>query len=69
LRTKITKLEEEIAKLEAEIKTFDDQLADPAKYQQLVNDKAAFADYEAKRKRLDAAMSEWEAAEQEAEKG
>jgi ATP-binding cassette, subfamily F, member 3 len=68
LRTKITKLEEEIAKLEAEIKTFDEQLADPEKYQQLVNDKAAFADYEAKRKRLDNVMNEWEAALLEAEK-
>jgi ATP-binding cassette, subfamily F, member 3 len=60
LKSQISKAENEIAKLEAEIKQFDDKLADSNEYQKIINDKAAFATYEAKKKTLENVMSEWE---------
>lgn len=61
IATQITKSEKEIERLEAEIKLFDDKLADPIQYQEVVNDKAAFAKYEALKKTLEAEMQNWEA--------
>jgi predicted RNase H-like nuclease (RuvC/YqgF family) len=60
IRTQITKSEKEIEVLENEIKIFDEQLSDPEKYQSVINDKAAFADYEKKKKRLELEMANWE---------
>lgn len=56
----ISKSEKEIERLEAEIKKFDEQLADPDKYQQVMNDKAAFSKYEAMKKQLEGEMKNWE---------
>lgn len=60
LKSQITKSEKEIERLEKEIKLFDDKLADPAQYQTVMNDKAAFANYEQMKKQLEAEMSNWE---------
>lgn len=61
LKNKLTKKEEEIAQLEVFIKKFDEQLADPDKYQQVMNNKTAYAEYDQKRKLLDQCMEEWTA--------
>lgn len=61
LKSKLTKKEEEIAQLEAFIKKFDEQLADPAKYQEIMNNKTAYAEYDQKRKLLEQCMEEWTA--------
>ena len=61
INSQIAKSEKEISRLEAEIKIFDDKLSDSAQYQIVVNDKEAFAKYEALKKTLDAEMQNWEA--------
>lgn len=65
LRNQVTRLEEEIAHLEEQIGNFDAKLQDPAQYQQTLNDKTAYAEYEQNRKRLEIAMQEWEKAQLE----
>ncbi|MBL0330361.1 MAG: ATP-binding cassette domain-containing protein [Bacteroidetes bacterium] len=61
INSQIAKSEKEIARLEAEIKLFDDKLSDPSQYQAVVNDKEAFAKYEALKKQLEVEMQNWEA--------
>jgi ATP-binding cassette, subfamily F, member 3 len=61
LKSDIARSEKEIEKLENEIKLFDEKLSDPEKYQSVMNDKAAFADYEKKKKQLENEMANWEA--------
>lgn len=60
INTQIVKSEKEIARLESEIKVFDDKLSDPSHYQIIVNDKEAFAKYEALKKMLDIEIQNWE---------
>jgi len=60
IRSQIGKAEKEIERLENGIKIFDDKLADPAQYQTVMNDKAAFANYEKMKKDLEAEMAKWE---------
>ncbi len=60
LKSQLTKCEETIARLEAEIKAFDEALADPAKYQSIVSNQAEFSKYENKKKELEAQMEKWE---------
>lgn len=60
IQNQISRAETEIARLENEIKTFDEKLADPAQYQNVVNDKAAFAKYEDLKKKLESEMLKWE---------
>jgi ATP-binding cassette subfamily F protein 3 len=60
LKSQLTKCEETIARLEAEIKAFDEALADPAKYQTIVSNQAEFSKYENKKKELEAQMQKWE---------
>jgi ATP-binding cassette subfamily F protein 3 len=60
IKNQITKSEKEIERLEAEIKAFDAKLADPNQYQTMMNDKGAFAAYEAMKKQLEAEMKTWE---------
>jgi ATP-binding cassette, subfamily F, member 3 len=69
LKNAVTKSEKEIERLEKEIKTFDDRLADPAQYQQVMNDKAAFAKYEALKKQLEQEMKNWEELQGKLESG
>lgn len=61
INSQIAKSEKEITRLEAEIKLFDDKLSDPSQYQTVVNDKEAFAKYEALKKQLEVEMQNWEA--------
>lgn len=61
LKIRLAKKEEEIAQLEAFIKKFDEQLADPGKYQEIMNNKTAYAEYDQKRKLLEQCMEEWTA--------
>lgn len=60
IKSQIGKSEKEIERLEAEIKAFDDKLADPAQYQTVMNDKSAFAAYEQLKKQLEGEMKNWE---------
>ena len=61
LKNHVSKSESEIARLEAGIKVVDDQLSDPAQYQNIINNKDTYAKYEQMKKQLDAEMSNWEA--------
>ena len=61
LNSQISKSEKEIERLEKAIKLFDDKLSDPSQYQTVVNDKEAFAKYEALKKQLETEMQTWEA--------
>jgi ATP-binding cassette subfamily F protein 3 len=61
LKNHVSKSESEIARLEAGIKVVDDQLSDPAQYQNVINNKETYAKYEQMKKQLDAEMSNWEA--------
>lgn len=55
----LAKTETAIADLESEIAVLDERLQNPETYQQLLNDEAFFADYNAKKARLDALMEDW----------
>jgi ATP-binding cassette subfamily F protein 3 len=61
VKSLIVKSEKEIERLENEIKLFDNKLADPDQYQVMMNDKAAFANYEQMKKQLESEMQNWEA--------
>jgi ATP-binding cassette subfamily F protein 3 len=65
LQNKVTRLEEEVSRLEASIRIIDTKLQDPVQYRQMMNDKVAYTEYEINRKRLETAMLEWEQAQQE----
>lgn len=60
LQNQISKSEKEIARLETEIKSFDNKLMNPSQYQDVINDKAAFAKYEDAKKQLEVEMKNWE---------
>jgi ATP-binding cassette subfamily F protein 3 len=60
LENAIKKSEQAIEKLENEIRAFDAKLMDPEQYQAIMNDKAAFARYDAAKKELEAEMKRWE---------
>ncbi len=60
IKSQINRSEKEIERLESEIKQFDDKLADPDQYQVVMNDKAAFANYEQMKKLLESEMGTWE---------
>jgi ATP-binding cassette subfamily F protein 3 len=60
IASQIAKSEKEIERLEMEIKIVDDKLADSSQYQTVVNDKEAFAKYEALKKALETEMQNWE---------
>jgi ATP-binding cassette subfamily F protein 3 len=60
LKSDITKVEKEIARLEGEIKIIDDKLSDSSQYQNIINDKEMYANYEKMKKQLDSEMSNWE---------
>ncbi len=68
INSQIMKSEKEISRLEVEIKVFDDKLSDPSHYQIVVNDKEAFAKYEALKKMLDIEMQNWETLQAKLEK-
>lgn len=67
LRSQVTKLEQKIAELEKKIGAFDAILSDSTKYQELVNDKTKFQQYEVLKKDLAAEMTKWEDLQTEVE--
>ena len=60
LTKKLDKVEEEIEDLEAQIKTWDDQLADANGYIELMKDAEFYPKYEQKKAKLEAEMELWE---------
>lgn len=60
IRSQIKKSEELIEKLEKEIAGFDAQLADSARYEQLMNDAKFFENYNRQKKQLEQEMLRWE---------
>ncbi len=60
IKSQINRSEKEIERLESEIKQFDDKLADPDQYLVVMNDIAAFANYEQMKKLLESEMETWE---------
>jgi len=60
IRSQIKKVESEIERLEAEIKKCDDKLSNTETYNQLVNDKAFFDNYNRLKTSLEAEMQKWE---------
>lgn len=60
IRNQIKKTEAEIERLEAEIKTCDDKLSNTETYNQLVNDKTFFDNYNKLKSSLEAEMQKWE---------
>jgi len=67
LRSQVSKSEQKVAELEKKIAAFDAILSDANKYQELVNDRSKFQQYEALKKELDAEMSKWESLQAELE--
>lgn len=60
VRNQIKKTEAEIERLEKEIKACDDKLSDTETYNQLVNDKSFFDNYNALKSQLESEMRKWE---------
>jgi ATP-binding cassette subfamily F protein 3 len=59
-RSQLKKTEENIERLEREIKEADAKLADPKEYEKLMNDQPFFAKYNSWKKELDELMQKWE---------
>lgn len=60
IQSQISKQEKKIEKLEAEIKSVDEKLLNPAGYQEIVNNKDSFSNYENLKKQLEMEMKKWE---------
>lgn len=60
LRNQIQKCEKEIERLEAGIAEVDKKLENPETYNEVLNDKALFANYEKMKKDLEREMQKWE---------
>ena len=59
-QNQIAKSENQIEKLETAIKTIDEKLMHPEQYQEAVNDKDFFSNYEKLKKQLEEEMKKWE---------
>lgn len=64
LQSKISKAEKQIQKLESQIKTIDEKLANPDTYNEVVNNKDTFSNYEKLKKQLEEEMKVWEELQQ-----
>lgn len=60
IRSQLKKAEEAIEKIEIEIKSFDEQLANPSEYEKLMNDQAFFNRYSSLKTQLETEMKRWE---------
>lgn len=60
IQSQIKKTEENIERLESELKTLDDKLAVPASYDELTKDPNFFNSYNKLKKELEAEMAKWE---------
>lgn len=65
IKRAISKSEKEIERLEAAIKLIDTKLSNPATYQEVVDDKEVFSNYEKMKEQLDAEMQQWTDLEQQ----
>lgn len=68
LKSQLNTVEKKIAELEKKIADFDAILNDANRYQELVNDRKKFDEYEAMKKELEAKMEEWERIQMEIDK-
>jgi ATP-binding cassette, subfamily F, member 3 len=68
VKNALTTTEQRIESLESEIKTMDEQLADPATYQKVANDKSFFTKYDQLKAELESEMTRWEGLQMELEK-
>ncbi len=60
VQQQISKQEKKIEKLEAEIKAIDNKLANPDTYNEIVNNKDTFSNYEKLKKQLEEELKKWE---------
>jgi ATP-binding cassette subfamily F protein 3 len=60
LKSQLNTVEKKISELEKKIADFDALLNDSARYQEIVNDRKKFDEYEQMKKELESKMSEWE---------
>ncbi|HEY4799016.1 MAG TPA: ABC-F family ATP-binding cassette domain-containing protein [Bacteroidia bacterium] len=60
IQSQISKQEKKIEKLEAEIKAIDEKLLNPDTYNEVVNNKDTFSNYEKLKKQLETEMKMWE---------
>jgi ATP-binding cassette subfamily F protein 3 len=60
LKSQLNTVEKKISELEKKIADFDALLNDSARYQEIVNDRKKFDEYELMKKELESKMSEWE---------
>lgn len=68
LKSQLNTVEKKIAELEKRIAEFDAILNDANRYQELVNDRKKFDEYEAMKKELESKMEEWERIQLEIDK-
>lgn len=68
LKSQLNTVEKKIAELERKIADFDAILNDANRYQELVNDRKKFDEYEAMKKELESKMEEWERIQLEIDK-
>jgi len=68
LKSQLNTVEKKIAELEKKIADFDAILNDANRYQELVNDRKKFDEYENMKKELEAKMEEWERIQVEIDK-
>ena len=60
LQSQVSKQEKKIERLESEIKAIDEKLANPDTYNEIVNNKDTFSNYEKLKKQLEEEMKKWE---------
>lgn len=60
LDNQLKRIEKEIAEMEKKIEVSDAQLADPGKYQELINDAAFFESYQKLKTNLETKLNRWE---------
>lgn len=68
LKSQLNTVEKKIAELEKKIADFDAILNDANRYQELVNDRKKFDEYESMKKELESKMEEWERIQLEIDK-
>lgn len=68
IKNALSTTEKRIEDMEVQIKTMDEQLADPTTYQKVQNDTSFFAKYNSLKSELDTEMTRWEELQMELEK-
>ena len=60
IKNQLKKIEDTIAEIELKIKSSDEKLADEKQYNQLINDKVFFENYNQLKQQLEIEMQKWE---------